>query len=197
VESGGAWGRVFLEAWMRRTADGLHELRHASDRDAPPEVLERLPDVSSLHTLARSDGAGAHRPLRSAPDLRSGWRLSGLSGEELWTALAALYPADAVRWFRHREGTLPVVPFPATAARQSGMYARVGELQGAGLEGAVAECCGGGRCLRTPLWALGSPPAPGAGVVPCPEACSLFVSHARERLEARGAALSTTARASG
>jgi sirohydrochlorin cobaltochelatase len=158
-------------------------------------ALAPLAGPGSLLEVARTTASGAYRRLRASPDLRRGWRLEAASGADLWEALSALYPADALRWHQRREGALPVVPFPATAARQSGMYAGVGELRGGALDRAVGECCGG--CLRTPVWAPAAPPAPGAETVPCPEACSLFVTFAREALARPGApdrALSTTPR---
>jgi hypothetical protein len=196
VDAADGAGRTLLQAWMRRTGDGLYELRHEADRYVAPGELARLDGPAALLEVARTAASGAYRPLRAAPDLRRGWWLESASGGDLWEALSALYPADVVRWHQLREGALPVVPFPATAARQSGLYAGVGELRGEALGRAVGECCGG--CLRTPLWApVASPPPRGAELVPCHEACSLFVSLAREALEEASApepALSTTPR---
>lgn len=183
VEAGEEGGRVFLQAWASGDGRGRFELRHEADRTAAVDALTVLPDAAALCDLSRSGPGGGYRLLRGSPDLRRGWRLGGLDGRQLWDALSALYPTDPVRWHRARSGALPVVPFAATAARQSGMYRGVARLRGEPLGRAVEAFCGSGRCLRTPLWAPGAQLPPAMEMVPCPEACSAFVAHARKLLE--------------
>jgi sirohydrochlorin cobaltochelatase len=104
-----------------------------------------------------------------------------MSPEELCAALDRLYPAAILRWHEQRSGSLRVVPFAETADRQTGMYAGVGGLQEEALAAVVRDCCGG--CLRAPVWA-GQGGA--EGEVPCGEACSVFLSRAREALAEKG-----------
>jgi sirohydrochlorin cobaltochelatase len=199
VEEPGESGRGFLQLRVRRTADGKFEIRHLGDTGQPLDRLVRYPGAHAALEIARTTEAGGHRPLRSTPDLRRGWVLAGLDRAELWNAVSSIYPGAVVDWYRQQTGELHPTPFTATAARQSGIYARVAELRGQPLDAAMRACCGGGMCLRTRTWgaeaasesAGGATGQGGRTGVACREACTLFVSFAREalRAEAEPAAL--------
>ena len=81
---------VCVQVLIRRAGDGF-ELRHAADRDFPPDALKLL-RVEELRALAQSTESGAFRPLKCAPNLRRGWRTSAASAAELDGALNHLYP---------------------------------------------------------------------------------------------------------
>jgi hypothetical protein len=192
IDQAGAQGRVFLQLHIGRGADACYQLRHADDAGAPLDRLTCYQDPRAALEIARTAASGRHRPLRSTPDLRRGWVMAELDESALWGAVSRMYPGAAIHWFLQRAGELEPVPWEHTAARQSGMYARVKELRGCALHAAVRACCEGGMCLRARAWRAGDADAPvppgGTGpdenaAVPCREACSLFLSFAREALE--------------
>lgn len=141
---------------------------------------------------------GAHRPIRTRRSLPRGWQTEVDAGG-LRAALHAVYPAVLEEAHAWDTGTLPVLPWEDTAARQSGLYAAVRRAGPAQVAQARARTCAG--CLRTPLWAgetlggsvLGGN-VPGRSVLghsvlsgdplalPCPEACTLLVAAVREEL---------------
>src|SRR5690606_16163485 len=101
-----------------------------------------------------------------------------------------LYPAAAIHWYVARQGELEVTPWQETAARQSGMYSAVRLLPEPAVRAAVHACCADSVCLRSVGWGfsdadskpmIADPDSRNAeAIVPCPEACSLFISFARE-----------------
>jgi hypothetical protein len=195
VREAGARGRVFLQAHLLALPGGRYRLRHVSDRDADSGTLQLLRDPYAAREVAQTTAAGEHRPLKTAPDLRPGWSFEGLDERDLWTALDYLYPACAVHWHAGRTGTLRLTPWSATAGRQSGMYSPVRLLPPESLPDVVAACCADAVCLRRVAWgrteAEAAPLDPDAASrsvrgndigdadVPCPEACSMFISFAR------------------
>ena len=190
VDQAGEAGRTFLQARLLRTGDGRYELRHRRDVHRSLRSLEHVSsDPFSAREIAQTTGAGAHRPLKTSPNLRQGWALVGLDGPGAWTALDYLYPAAAVHWHAGRTGTLRVTHWRETAGRQSGIYSPVRLLADPAVRDTVRACCADAACLRrvawdldrgTPLGVLDGGAATGDAEVPCPEACSLFVSLARE-----------------
>ena len=90
---------VLAQVLITRTERG-YELRHLADRDAAPETL-RLLALDELRLLAQSTAAGAFRPLKSAPNLRTGWRATA-DDAELEIALDHLYPGAVTDWFAAR-----------------------------------------------------------------------------------------------
>ncbi|MDO4244706.1 MAG: DR2241 family protein, partial [Deinococcus sp.] len=119
---------------------------------------------------------GHHRPIRTGRTLPRGW-FAAVDAAELRAALHAVYPAVLEQAHLWEQGKLPVTPWPETAARQSGRYARVRRAPPEQVAQARHDLCSG--CLRMPLWA-GEPPAADAFPLPCPEACTLLVSHVRQ-----------------
>ena len=194
VEEGGAAGRRFLQVHVLALGAGRYRLRHVEDAAAAADNLEPHADPYDARTIAQTDAAGAHRPLKTAPDLRRGWSFESLDAVGLDTALGYLYPACVAHWHAAREGSLRATPWRETAERQSGIYASVALLPDDAVRAAVGACCADDLCLRRVAWPLHPGergPRGGDGPVPCPEACSLFVSLARtalalERGEGRG-----------
>jgi hypothetical protein len=190
VDAAADRGRAFLQVHLSRTA-GSYAIRHLEDAALPAEALERRSDPFAARLIAQTTSEGEHRPLKTAPNLRRGWLLAGLDARGLWTALDYLYPACAVHWHAGRAGRLAVTSWERTAGRQSGMYASVRLLSVDATRRAVHACCADAVCLRRVEWPVaegGAPerpdlsPPPGDVTVPCPEACSLFISLARQLL---------------
>lgn len=191
VDAAGEEGRVFLQVRLRSTGEGYYEARHVRDRRRPLKSLEVVSsDPYAAREIAQTTHRGEHRPLKTSPDLGQGWALVELDGRGLWTALDYLYPACATHWFAGRQGTLRVTHWRETAERQSGIYSAVKLLPDAAVRDLVRACCADAVCLRRVAWQIDDatpldlpPEGPVEGaLVPCPEACSLFVSLARQVL---------------
>jgi hypothetical protein len=191
VDEAGAEGRTFLQVRLLGTGEGRYEVRHRRDLRRPLRSLEWVSsDPYFAREIAQTTSRGAHRPLKTSPNLKQGWALVELDGRALWTALDYLYPACALHWYAGREGTLRVTHWRETAARQSGIYSAVKLLPDPAVREAARACCTD-LCLRRVAWEIDAdtplrlrPEEPPEGAeVPCPEACSLFVSFARKVLE--------------
>lgn len=190
VDEAGEAGREFLEARLLATGEGRYEVRHRRDVHRSPESLEWVTsDPFFAREIAQVTNTGAHRPLKTSPNLRQGWALMDLDAAGLWTAVDYLYPAAAMHWHTGRTGSLRVTHWRETAARQTGIYASVRLLADEVLPDVVAACCADAVCLRRVAWDvdagtfLAPPdegPVDGDAAVPCPEACSMFISFARE-----------------
>jgi len=186
-------GRVFLQARLRATAEGRYEIRHRRDAHRSLQSLEWVSgDPFFAREIAQTTNRGEHRPLKTAPNLKQGWALVDLDARGLWTALDYLYPACAVHWHAGRMGTLRVTHWRETAARQSGIYSSVKLLPDDAVRRTARACCADAVCLRRVAWdvdemtfldPIDEGPVDGDAAVPCPEACSMFVSLARQVLK--------------
>ena len=181
-----------------------YELRHRQDTHRPAAELDFHDDPEDAAQLALYDDAGAYRPLKSAPNLRRGWRLVAADGRALRLALDLLYPARLGAWRAHCHGQLGATPLRETLGRQTGMYRVAGKLTDGQADALVSRfCCSDGGCLRTILWrrdAAGTTPSTrlppekfdpahdqagadgeGSASIPllCQEACNLLVAEAR------------------
>ena len=192
VDEAGPGGRTFLQAHLRATGEGRYEIRHRRDAALPHDALEVSRDPFAARAIAQVTDEGEHRPLKTSPNLRGGWALAGLDARALWTALDYLYPACALHWHAGRTGTLRVTHWRETSLRQSGMYGAVKLLDADAVRNAVRACCGDAVCLRRVAWEVDAEtpmrmtdegPPEGGALVPCPEACSMFVSFARQVLK--------------
>jgi hypothetical protein len=196
-ESLAAWvseepaGRLFLQVRLLHMGGGRYEIRHARDVRRSVESLETVTaDPYDAIAISQTTNSGDHRPLKTSPNLRQGWALVHLDSRAMWTALDYLYPACALHWYAGRQDTLRVTHWREVAARQTGIYGAVKLLPAPVVRNAVRACCGDEVCLRRVAWdvdaetPLGLPSegeADGARV-PCPEACSMFISFARQVL---------------
>jgi sirohydrochlorin cobaltochelatase len=179
--------------------DGTFVLMHRDDEARDGLAIQH--GAEAAVELTRFDDAGAYRPLKTAPTLRHGWKLSVSDIADLRRALDYFYPGRLAAFLAFRNGDLITTPFRETLERQSGMYriaAQIDEEQADELIGHFCRSDGG--CLRTILWKRdrsGTAPSTklppekfdprhdqtgGAkSVVPllCQEACNLLVAEAR------------------
>ena len=181
------------QVWMR--AGKTCELRHERDRNEPSDKLETFRHPSAARNLATFTDDGRFRPLKSAPNLRRGWRIVGLTFEQLVQALDCFYPAALAHWQEWRTGNLRRTTYRDSAARQTGMYRITAKLGADDVRRVAACCCVDGQCLKVPLWSVDRKTSLQLGKrmeerkdalpIPCPEPCSLFMSFARKavRLE--------------
>jgi len=181
---------------------GQYELRHHLDADAPNAALDSLaPLPEAARAIALYDAAGHYRPLKTAPTLRRGWRLTLSTIGQLHQVLDAFYPAMLAARLAFQQGRLAVTPLRETLDRQSGMYAvtkKIATPQADALIGAFCRSDGG--CLKTILWPI-APGVPitslplekfdpkagqaGQASIPllCAEACNLLIGRARETVK--------------
>ncbi len=176
-----------------------HVLCHREDAlDANCAVFTNPHDAIAL---ARYDDAGKFRPLKTAPNLRHGWRLELSNLAEVLLALDFLYPAAAGTARILAESALPVFPLRSTLDRQTGMYAVTKKITDEQAAEVIKTICDPEKgCLRRILWPI-SPETPSprqqesadiatqGQEIPllCAEACNLFVAAARGAVKAAAA----------
>jgi len=103
--------------------------------------------------IAKYDDAGSYRPLKTAPNLRHGWRLELDTLEQLRRALDYFYPGRLAVFAAWKKGMLQTTPLRETLDRQSGMYRVAAKISDSQADDLVADFCrSNGGCLRTILW---------------------------------------------
>lgn len=170
--------------------------------DASRNDLKRHHRAEDASEIARFEDAGNYRPLKTAPNLRHGWRLVLPDVAALRIALDLFYPGRLAAFFAWEQDALATTPLRATLQRQTGMYRASAKISDDEADALVGNFCrSDGGCLRTILWkrdengAVASIRLPsekfypqhdqtglGAPVIPllCQEACNLLVAEARK-----------------
>lgn len=177
---------VLAQVLVSRQGQGF-ELRQVADRSVEARQLRDLtPDA--LRNLAQFTAEGAFRPLKSAPNLASGWRTVAADIEELGAALERLYPGAIADWFAAGGPTPPVTHYREFTARQTGMYRVTTMLDDAQAARVAGACCDARFCLKRRLWIVPglAPDGPDAkSLIPCLEPCAVLLEFARKavRLE--------------
>jgi sirohydrochlorin cobaltochelatase len=194
-------GQISIEA----RDDGTFALTHRED--AARNDLASYANADDAAQLARFDDAGNYRPLKTAPNLRGGWRLIVPDRGALRLALDLLYPGRLAAFLAWKADRLVTTPFRETLQRQTGMYrpaAQISDEEANGLVGAFCHSDGG--CLRTILWKRDRENTPASTLLPlekfdpahdqtgfgqptipllCQEACNLLVAEARKIVKCR------------
>ncbi len=206
LESWCASGRRYIgQVLIERSGGDSFSLCHRED--AGRDCLTVSREVADAAEIARFDDAGKYRPLRTAPNLRHGWRMDLPDARELRRALDFFYPGRLEVLFAFERGILCTTSFRETLDRQSGMYRVAARISDAQINDLVGKFCrSDGGCLRTILWkrdatgAVASTNLPAekfdvahdqaakrsaataTEVIPllCQEACNLLVSAARD-----------------
>jgi len=174
---------VFAQVLIRRQARG-YELRHVADRAQTGTTLRQIP-IAALRELAQSTAGGLFRPLKSAPNLRSGWRTLVSEDVELEAALNHLYPAALADWFAARSEHPPVTQFREFTGRQTGMYRITTMLNDEQAAQVARACCHPDFCLKRRLWTapgLAADAASGKSLIPCLEPCAVLLEFARKAM---------------
>lgn len=184
--------------------DGSFTLTHRDDAGRNDLAPHSSAEVAA--ELARFDDAGNYRPLKTAPNLRHGWRLALRSVAELRIALDLFYPGRLAAFFVFEKHELIATPLRETLGRQSGMYRIAAQIDDRAADELVGNFCrSDGGCLRTILWrrdlegtvaSARLPPEKfdpthdqtggGKAAVPllCQEACNLLIAEARKVVQA-------------
>ena len=197
VLSDNSWfGQIFIQ----QTGSGGFVLCHREDESsARLEIFQQSGDALEI---ARYDDAGNYRPLKTAPNLRRGWRLELVDLGELRRALDYFYPGRLAMLGAWKERRLSTTPLRETLDRQSGMYRIAAKISDKQIDEVVGNFCkSDGGCLRTILWkrdrrgTIPSTKLPPAKFEPshdqtgrvenaipllCQEACNLLVAQCRK-----------------
>ena len=172
---------IFGQVRIRRLERGF-ELGHTADQECDPGEL-RLIGENDIRLLAQFTASGAFRPLKSAPSLKHGWRISARDEEALGAALNQLYPGAVADWFAAQSSAPPVTSFRDFTSRQTGMYRITALLDDAVAGAVIRACCHKDFCLKRRLWTVDglAPDAPAAkSLIPCLEPCAILLEFARK-----------------
>jgi hypothetical protein len=172
---------LFGQVLIRRCAAGF-ELRHAADRQSDPAGL-RLLSGQEIRPLAQWTSSGAYRPLKTAPDLPSGWRIIAADVCALAASLQRLYPGAVADWFAARGPQPPITSYRQFTARQSGIYRITTRLDDAVAGAMIRACCHPDFCLKRRLWTVGGLAAENSSeksLIPCLEPCAILLEFARK-----------------
>src|SRR5438552_2975847 len=192
---------------IRGTEDDGFILSHRDDGSR--DDLRRFQNPEDAVGIARYDDAGNYRPLKTAPDLRHGWRLEIVDLTELRRALDYFYPGRLAMFAEWKKNRLMTTTLRETLDRQSGIYRVAAKISDEQINDLVGSFCrSNGGCLRTILWkrdergAIPSTKLPpnkfdashdqtghGKSVIPllCQEACSLLVAECRKVVKGESA----------
>ena len=144
------WCR-FGQILIQRTNDGGFVLSHRDEEGRDDVRVFRDPE--DAREIARYDDEGNYRPLKTAPNLRHGWRLEIVDLGRLRRALDYFYPARLAIFGAWKENRLTTTPLCETLNRQSGMYRVAAKISDEQTNDVVANFCrSDGGCLRTILW---------------------------------------------
>jgi hypothetical protein len=171
------WGQALL----RNTDESRFELRHVEDTNAEAESLGQA-QLDDLRSLAETNALGQFRPIKTAPNLRSGWLcvVNGLA--ELETALRHLYPGSVADWYATELGQAQPTDYRKFTERQTGMYRITAKLTPKQAKPAAAACCHPASCLKQRRWTVDDLAADDSGAksaIPCLEPCALMLEFAR------------------
>lgn len=178
---------VLGQVLLRRLAAG-YDLRHVSDRMAEEAHLQGVAH-HALRALAGHTAVGEFRPIKAAPNLRTGWVCRVSSGAELESALNQLYPGALADWFavlQAERGEVPCVPvtsYREFTARQTGMYRNTTSLTDPQAAQVIRACCDARFCLKRRWWTvegLAPDSADAKSLIPCLEPCAVMLEFARK-----------------
>jgi sirohydrochlorin cobaltochelatase len=149
-------GRCYFgQILVRKRGDGF-VLSHREDEAR--NYLQTYCNAEEAAEIAKYDNAGNYRPLKTAPNLRHGWRLTLKTLQELKRALEYFYPGRLAVFAARKTGQLRTTNLRDTLDRQSGMYRVAAKISDAQLVDVVGDFCrSDGGCLRTILWKRDQP----------------------------------------
>jgi sirohydrochlorin cobaltochelatase len=143
--------RLCIGQIVVRRANGDFILSHRDEEGR--HDLQIFRSAEDAIEIARYDDAGNYRPLKTAPNLRHGWRLEVVDLTAVRRALDYFYPGRLAIFAAWKENRLATTPLRGTLDRQSGMYRVAAKISEEQIDEVVANFCrSDGGCLRTILW---------------------------------------------
>jgi sirohydrochlorin cobaltochelatase len=143
--------RCYFGQIVVRKTDHVFVLCHRDDETR--EDLQTFCNAEDAADIAKYDDLGNYRPLKTAPNLRHGWRLELAMPEKLKRALDYFYPGRLAVFAACKSGQLRATPLRETLDRQSGMYRVAAKISDDQIDNVVGDFCrSDGGCLRTILW---------------------------------------------
>ena len=140
----------FGQILVRRTGDDFVLCHRDDEAHDDLEIFQYPEDATEI---VRYDDAGNYRSLKTAPNLRHGWRIELRTSDELKRALDHFYPGRLEVFVAWQRGQLRTTPVRETLDRQSGMYRIAAKISDDHIDDLVADFCrSNGGCLRTILW---------------------------------------------
>ena len=109
----------FGQLFIQRTRTGGFVICHRDDESA--RGLKVFRQSQDAIEIARYDDGGKYRPLKTAPNLRHGWRLEVVDRGELRRALDYFYPGRLALVMALAENRIATTTLRETLDRQSGM----------------------------------------------------------------------------
>jgi sirohydrochlorin cobaltochelatase len=144
-------GRFCVGQIVVQKSGGGFVLLHRDDETL--DDLQIFRSAEDAIEIAKYDEAGNYRPLKTAPNLRHGWRLELDTLEAVMRALDYFYPGRLAVFAAWKNDKLQTTPLRETLARQSGMYRVAARISDSQIDDLVADFCrSDGGCLRTILW---------------------------------------------
>ena len=141
----------FGQILVQKRNDGSFALSHLNDEGRAD--LRRCRSPEDAVEIAKYDDTGQYRPLKTAPNLRHGWRLELATLPEMKRALDYFYPGRLAVLAAWKTGQLRTTPLRETLQRQSGMYRVAAKILDEQIDDLVGDFCrSDGGCLRTILW---------------------------------------------
>src|SRR6059036_4185149 len=138
----------FGEIFVQKTKSGRFVLSHRDDESV--DHLQTFRNAQDAIEIAKYDDAGNYRPLKTAPNLRHGWRLELDTLEELQRALDYFYPGRLAVFNGWKKGRLQTTPLRETLDRQSGMYRVAAKISDSQIDDLVCRLLlEKKKCLRT------------------------------------------------
>ena len=132
-------------------SDGCFVICHRDNESS--DHLQIFQSAEDAIEIAKYDDAGNYRPLKTAPNLRHGWRLELDTLEQLRRALDYFYPGRLAVFAAWKNDKLKTTPLRETLDRQSGMYRVAAKISDSQIDNLVADFCrSNDGCLRTILW---------------------------------------------
>ncbi|HEY3664115.1 MAG TPA: DR2241 family protein [Chthoniobacterales bacterium] len=208
--------RVLAE-WLASGARGIGQVLIVKNgdgfalchrEDEARAEFEAFHSPNDAARIAQLDDAGQYRPLKTAPNLRHGWRLELEDMAALRLALEGFYPGRLAILAAWEANHLTTTPLRATLNRQTGMYRVTARISDEEADATINRTCrsegGAPGCLRTILWARDESKARpslrlpldkfiapldqtgrGENVMPllCQEACNLLVAKMRKAVK--------------
>jgi sirohydrochlorin cobaltochelatase len=110
-------------------------------------------EIDEALEVAKFDDAGNYRPLKTAPNLRHGWKIFARDLLQVEKVIDAIYPGRIAVLHAFKSGQLITTSLRETLNRQSGMYRVSAKISDEQIDGVVGNFCrSDGGCLRTILW---------------------------------------------